>query len=503
MISILSVEQVRKTDEYAINTIGVPSIVLMENAANFAFRKIKKIARKHKISSKPKTIILCGSGNNGGDGWALARLMLNDFDVRVVSIAQIDKMSSESKINYSALKYLAGDKIIQVNEDKDLDGINWTADIIIDALIGVGGSDAIRGKTALILKLLSKIKASKIAIDVPTGLNADSGEAFEYCFEADYTITIFAVKKGMLIKSGFDKCGKILTANLGVPNIANSFAKTFAIEHEDLQDIIPTRNRISSKFDYGKVAIIAGSEKYPGAAALSANAAVKSGAGLVYLLSTNFHHYLLPEIIQEKLVPTKDKTAIALSNLSELVEKCSNMDSIVIGPGLSNHPETIELIRQLIEQLPSEIPIIIDADGINAISINSKLRKNIVLTPHSGEFARLINQEREVVQENYLELCGTWATKLNCILYLKNVPSVASDGETEYWNLGGNPGMASGGMGDILSGIIGAMLALKIEPLKAVAIAAYIHSFAGDLYAAKFNQTSLTAESIIDMLKYV
>ncbi len=503
MLHILNIEQTRQIDNYAINTIGIPGIVLMENAANFSYQIINQCKVVSNAKTKLRVIVLCGAGNNGGDGFALARLMLSEFDVLVVSIGDINKMSDETKTNYQVFKNLAPTNIAEITNEEALNTIDWQCDIIIDSLIGVGGTDNIRGIAKAILKKVKDNKACKIAIDVPTGLNADTGKADEDCFRADKTITMFTLKQGLLCEDGTQYCGEISIANLGMPQCADKFANQFTLEDNDIREIVNNRPRNSSKFDYGKVAIIAGSGKYPGAAALSANAAVKAGAGLVYLHSTTFHHSLMPEVIQVKLEKCAKSDSIALINYEAIIEEIKKMDSVVIGSGLTDNLETLGLVDLLIDSIPQNIPVLIDADALRVINKKSKLRGNIILSPHLGEFASILKVKREDIKDNYIELSKQTAKELNCIIHLKGVPSITSDGEISYWNLGGNPGMASGGSGDVLSGIIGAMLALKLEPLKATAIAAYIHSKAGDNYADKYNQASLSPSDIIEMLKYI
>lgn len=496
----------RQIDSRAINEFSVPGSILMENAALNSSKIIQKIFLRTGFDN-PSVLIFCGSGNNGGDGFTIARQIMEFCSVKIYWIGNETKMSEETRQNYLICKKLG----ITMQHLDDLSKFNQDdlkSDCIIDALIGVGGSENIKGSALEILKLMKNFYGIKIAIDVPTGLNSENGLASKYAFDADYTITMFAPKTGMLLNKGLDICGVIYVAKLGVPfEISTHYTNNFILDFKTSKAILPKRKKVSSKFDYGKVVIIAGSKNYPGAAALSANAAVKSGAGLVYLLSTRFHSQLLPEVIPVELDANSDGSISKKSkkNIEEFIEKA---DSLVIGPGLSNNPETISLVFELVNQFSNSKKILLDADGLRAVKSGMKLTENVVLTPHTGEFIRIINNIRnessgtdeEMKTVNYYQLITNWANHFNCILHLKWVPSITTDGKKYYWNINGNPGMATGGSGDVLSGIIGALMAQGLNTFEATYLGSYIHSKAGD-YAKKYlGMNYLSASDLISFL---
>lgn len=496
---ILTPDEVRFADSTAINDFSIPSIVLMENAARSSAEYIKEIFDDLEILD-PEIIILCGSGNNGGDGFAIARHLCENYSLKIFFIGNIDKMSPETSSNYQSATRI-GIPILHLNNEEDVLTTDFNCDCLIDAMIGVGGSENIKGPALNILKSISDSNALKIAIDIPTGLNAETGIAHQDCFRADYTITMFASKTGMLSNDGIEVCGIIKTAYLGAPEfIVEGISNIHCIEEYDLTYLIPERKKKSTKFDYGRVMIIAGSQKYPGAATLCANAAIMSGAGFVFLYSTNIHSSLLPEVIPG-ILPTTSDGYISFQALDFLLEEAEKADSIVIGLGLGDCEETIHLVKELIEKASSQIPILIDADALRALDSNSKLRKNIVITPHCGEFARLTDIERDKIETSSNNYAVEWSKRLNCTILLKNSPSVITDGEISYWNIYGNPGMATGGSGDVLSGIIGALLARYDDPVMATALGAYIHTKAGDIYQNYYNQESLTASGLIEYLR--
>lgn len=498
---ILTPDEMRQADSLAINHYGVPSIVLMENAARSSSMYIQQIIEEEGLI-EPEFTFFCGSGNNGGDGFALARHLCGLYNVKIYWIGDESKMSEETRINYLSAKNL-GIPCVKLESEEDVEQLEIVSEIIVDALIGVGGSENIRGLALSILKKIYNSPALKIAIDSPTGLNTLTGKANEFCVQADYTITMFAYKLGLLINDGLEKSGEIYVAGLGVPNsIVEKFARTFAYEYEDLFKLIPERKRISSKFEYGRVLIIAGSERYPGAAALCANASIKSGAGLTILASTSFHPMLLPEVIRLPIIPTAGGT-ISEKSLSILEEEIEKADSIAIGPGVTDNPETISLIRQVIERYKDSKKIVVDADGLKAISFDSVLSKNIVITPHCGELSRIINIQRTEIENNAYFVAKEWASKLDCIVHLKYVPPITTDGESSYLCLAGNPGMASGGSGDVLTGIIATFVARGLEPLIATSLGAFVHALAGDFYVEQYGMETLTASALIDFLPEV
>jgi ADP-dependent NAD(P)H-hydrate dehydratase / NAD(P)H-hydrate epimerase len=494
---ILTPTQMRTADATAINDFNIPGIILMENAARSSAETIYDL-----LEIGSSVLLLCGSGNNGGDGFALARHLHEDYDVKVIWIGREDKMSPETHSNYLSVKNL-GIPLMHLNSEEEILDSDFEVDCIIDSMIGVGGSEFLKGLPVPILKKANSVESLRIAIDSPTGLNTETGLAHEDCFYADYTITMFAAKTGMLIKDGIEVCGEIQTAYLGAPqHIVKKISNTYILEKSDIAEILPERNKISSKFDYGRALIVAGSKNYPGAAALSSNAAITIGTGLVYLMTPVIHAAVLPEVIPA-VVPHTESGTISIKALDAIIESSKKANAIAIGPGFGTHPETIELVKELIKSLPENLPIVIDADGLKAISMESVLRKNIILTPHTGEFSQISCIPRQEVEKNAPWLAKEWAEKLNCTILLKHVPSIITDGKVSYWNTNGNPGMATAGSGDVLTGIIAGLLALNVEPLEAAALGAFLHASAGDFYAETFSEQTLTASELITSLKEV
>jgi NAD(P)H-hydrate epimerase len=513
---ILTAEQAYKADVAASTTYGIPSLVLMENAARSSADCIREHLENH-LGNKPiasaKILILCGNGNNGGDGFAIARHLHEITNVATAFIGSTDKMSAETKTNYDCLQLL-DIPLLQIETNEDIDFLELRHyDCIVDALIGIGGTGSLRG---IVLPLLQKVRdyqfsARKIftplmiAIDCPTGLDVTKGIAHPYCFCADITITLFAEKTGLFRNDGLTVCGKIRTVSIGAPQtIISEYSSIIRLEKSDIREMLPYRRKIGSKFDFGRVVVVAGSLSMPGAAALCANAAISAGAGLVELYSTSFHPTVMAEVMPTALPWTKDGT-LSLSNFDTLLRASKKAAVVVIGPGIGSHPETTELVHKLLAAIPDNIPIVLDADGLRALSLTPKipLRRTIILTPHSGEFARMTDIEREKIELESAELAKEFARKYNCVLLLKGTPSIITNGEFSYWNTNGNSGMATAGSGDVLSGIIAALVSQGMNPFEGAALGAYLHASAGDWYANQYSKESLTASKLLDGFRHI
>lgn len=493
MYKLLTKEESRNLDNLLINQFKIPSIILMENAAyNCAL-----IINKYIDNKTAKILILIGTGNNGGDGLAIARHLYNFGykNIKCLIYGNIDKFTNDTKINYDILKNYNIELLNFINKT-ELELKNIEYDILIEALIGTGGDEHLKQELSDFLTYFNNDTKFKIAIDIPVGLNANTGIANQNTLNYNLTVTMMSPKIGFYMNDGLSKTGEIRISNLG---ISDEFVKSknFILEKSDILKIIPKRKKISSKFDYGKILIIAGSEKYLGASALASNACIKSGAGLVYLYSVARHQSLLPEII---FIKSKNDNHLHLDDYYFLQELVNKSTSIIIGPGICDNDDTIQLAKKLIYSNLDK-KMVIDADAIKAIDIDKKLSKNIIITPHFFEFLKLSKIELDELQKNYYNIVKEFALKLQCNILFKHFPSIITDGNITYFNIYGNPGMATAGSGDVLSGIIGFYLSIVEEPLLAGAISAFLHSTISDNYVKKYNQASLTASEMIAYMK--
>lgn len=498
MIHLLSKEQMQNADAAAMNDFLVPSAVLMENAAHSAANHILEMYPPSK--NRKSMAIFCGAGNNGGDGFAMARHLAPHYNVFVFRIGDKEKMTPETRTNLEICEKLGiYTKFVEDSESEERT-VNFNADIIVEATIGIGAGDKIRGQIVRLLQHINAAPGIKIAVDMPAGLDPDTGKAHTDAFRADTTITMFSPKKGMYLGAGPELSGTIRIASLGVPKaIADELSNTRIIEECDLPRLLPGRKSASSKFNYGRILAIGGCRKMPGSIAMTANAAISSGAGLVEMMSTEIHPALLPELMPTPL-KADEEGFIAEENLDTIFESADRATAIAVGPGMGNYEGGKKIVRSLIEKYKDDKYIIVDADALRAIDCDAELTPRVILTPHIGEFARCFNLSVRDVAENSEELAKNTAKSLNCTVLVKHVPTVITDGRTTYLNIGGNPGMATAGSGDVLTGVIAALTALRDNPLVATALGAYFHSEAGDMCAEDFGEAGVTASRLIQYL---
>lgn len=476
-------------DNFFINEIGIESKILMENAAHSTFNKMLQLSE---IEYVRNVLILCGSGNNGGDGFALARYLSNEFYVDIYFNSNEDKMSEETRANYNICKKLG----LTINNQI----IDKNYDLVIESMVGIGVDENINTELEKILQKINQISGVKIAIDSPAGINVDNGNAHKNAFKADYTFSMFSSKIGFYFNQAKDYIGKVVDVNLGTPDrYLSQFTKYKALDELDLISIHKPRKSDSSKFDYGRIAIIAGSRNMLGAGTLAANAAINTGAGLVHLISTNRHSQLLPEIICHTFDENK-YGSLPFNKIDEILEITSKADTILIGPGLSNDNEVLRLTQKIIEE-NQEKKIILDADALKCLDIDSELGSNFIITPHTGEMASITNLERTYIENNRISVIEEWSRRLNCCVLLKGNPSLISNSSEVYINLTGNAGLATAGSGDVLSGILAAIYSKYDNPIISAAISAYIHGKIADDYTKNYSQSSLTASKIINELK--
>lgn len=521
MLPILTPEQMRFADRYAIETLHISPAILMEGAARAAFERIYPHMKSHAAlshRSQLSIVILCGSGNNGGDGFALARLFSHYADVRVVWIGAKEKMTPETRMNFDLLAthiiptlHCTSETILAKGE---LQRLLRDADCVLDALIGNGGTEHLRGVVVDILREINATRRSDrldIAIDIPTGLNAETGKAHVNCFRAEITVSLAALKTGLLLNNAPEYVGQCITVPIGIPaDFLNKQATVRVIEEQDKERMFQARPRNATKHDFGSVAIIGGTLSMPGAPALAANACIAAGAGLVKMFTPSAHSAVFPEVMT-KLLRVNTNGSIARENIEILQRSLEKHSVFVIGPGLGKDEETLAVIREIIARVREEQSVVIDADGLRAVQMDTDmflpLHPHTVLTPHRGEFARMTGINYTSIPDNAHTLASQWAAKLGCTVLLKNVPTIISNGTTSFWNTSGNAGMATAGSGDVLAGIIGAFLAQRNihgwDFTETVAMAAYCHGLAGDFAAAALGQQNVTASSIIRYLSDV
>lgn len=504
MIPLYNTSQIRNLDTFAIKRLNVPGIVLMENAAIGIYQSILE-----RIGNINCVGVVCGKGNNGGDGYAVARHFSNaGFDVKVISLGIENDLSEDCRINFNILKNLSSQrKNLKIKSYKSLKDINWLKDcnVIIDAILGIGFTGELKEPYLSIVKSLNKIPAFKCAIDVPTGLNADTGFG-EIVFNSDLTITLGEFKKGLFIGNGYEFCGEVVLKEIGIGRdyFDDINPDTYLIEPEDVYTNLPKRAKSVHKYSAGKVLSISGSYKYPGAAELTSQSSLVAGAGASILAipesTKKLIHKNLLEVVVESYGNEKAKY-FDEEVLKTLQQKIKWADVVSIGPGLGREDETISAVKRFLLELKYKFAVI-DADALFALdkSFLEKVNlKNCILTPHIGEFSQMIGLESKLIEKDILSYGKDFAVKHKCILVLKGAPTIIfnPDGET-FINTAGNSGMAKFGTGDVLTGIIAGLLSQNINSEAAAIAGVYLHSLSADLLLNKKPISNYLASDILN-----
>lgn len=501
MIALLSPDNVREIDERCSTIYEIPPVLLMENAARSIVEHVRSIVGH----PNPRVLVACGTGNNGGDGYAVARLLASTCSVTILGAGPTDQQSEASFTHASAAAALV--PILPWQDAPRICSRSW--DVVFDAVLGTGGSAELRADVALLVAMLDAIPAIKIAIDVPTGLDSTTGRASADAFVADHTITMVSPKLGMVRGAGPEHCGTIHIAGIGAPAevVASLHPAAVQMEQPDVHHFLPPRRPNVSKFDVGRVLVIGGSRSMPGAPSLAAHAALVCGAGLVEMASTMIHP-ATPREVMPTILPSTQWGTISPDAVPLLAERASRASVVVIGPGLGRVDETIDAIGTLLREINPTTPVILDADGLACYSVDAPFRSNVVLTPHTREFAGLTGCTVEEAESEAYERAIALARATGCVVHVKLVPSFTTNGVDTYCTTKANPAMASGGMGDVLCGVIAAMCAQGVHNgagglAGATALGAYLHAQAGGRAATMVTAPSVTASMVLDQLPYV
>jgi hydroxyethylthiazole kinase-like uncharacterized protein yjeF len=505
-MKVASVSEMRKLDSSAARKYGIDEIILMENAGNAVFYVIEK---KLGIKDK-KFLVLSGSGNNGGDGMVVTRkLHSNGIEVKFFLLAGENKLKGITKKNFEILKKF-GVPIKKKPTRKEIQKVLKERDIIIDAMLGTGLSGEVKGIYKKVIELVNKSGKKVVSVDIPSGINGDTGEIMGNAVKSDITVTFGLPKIGNLNYPGYEHAKKLFVSHISFPpNLYNDKAIKTAINYP-----LPLekRGKDTHKGSFGKCLFISGAKKYLGAPYFSAMSFLKAGGGLSYLATPESISSFIGKKGKELvLLPQKEtkKGAISKNNFKELIEFSKGVDFVVIGPGLSLDKETQELIRSLITKIKK--PLLLDGDGLTALKDNLdilKKRKNLtVLTPHPAEFTRLFGGKTKETKINRVQITREKAAEHGCFIVFKGANSLVGcpDGEV-FINLTGNPGMATAGSGDVLTGVIAAMFKCvpgdneKKRFKNAARIGVLIHGLAGDLSALKKGEDSITATDILNSI---
>lgn len=486
---ILDADEMKKVDAYSISTIGIPSVVLMERAALCVTEQI--INRTDKDKS---VICVCGSGNNGADGLAVARqLYLKGYDVTVFSKAGRHS-TEEYKIQLNIIRNLG----IHYISDPDFSGYG----VIVDALFGNGLSRELEGETLRIVDSINRAHsegAYVAAVDIPSGISATSGAVMGEAVKADITVTFGYMKVGQLLYPGAHYCGELITADIGFADYPDMPKNRYIYEPSDIAGNIPKRRLDSNKGNCGKALIIAGSKKYGGAALLASRAAYRMGAGLVKLITHRQNRDIVLAHNMECLLDTYEE-GLKEESLNEVISSIEWCDAVCIGPGLSDNTVSQKLVKIVADM--SYKKRLFDADALNILSKTdiSFSGDNIIVTPHIGEMSRLTGKSITDIKADITGTAVDYAKAHHCVCVLKDARTIVTDGNNIYINVSGNDGMATGGSGDVLSGMITSLMAQGMECFTAAVLGVYIHGMAGDKAAKEKSRYSMVAGDIIDKI---
>jgi len=532
---LVTAQEMGAMDQKACKEYGIPSVVLMENAG---LKVVDLISDQLDNMARRTIVIIAGKGNNGGDGFVVARHLYNQgAEVQVFLAAEAEEIKGDALINLNIWRKM-GQKVFLILKNNDINLFRLAlmkADLVVDALYGTGFIGSVRDQVISIIEAINASGKPVVAIDIPSGLEANTGRANGPCIIAKHTVTFALPKLGLVLPAAQKYVGVLHVADISIPaavtngstadkgksaNVAKK-ENSDSVANEDVGDFRyliteqmvrewwPRRTGDEHKGNFGRVLVIAGSRGMSGAAVMAAQAAARSGAGLVTLgVPAGIHDIVetkLTEVMTFPLSQTKRGT-LSIDALEEIINRLGNSDVLALGPGLGIDEDTAELVKEIMLNL--KIPCVLDADGLNVLAGKAELFKTVktdlVLTPHPGEMSRLTGRTTEQIQYDRLGVTVTKAASWGAVVVLKGAGTVvAGPDNTLFINNTGNPGMAAGGSGDVLTGIIAGFLAQGMPALHAAASGVYLHGLAGDAAAREKGMAGLLAGDLLEHLPAV
>jgi len=503
-MKVVTAEMMRSLDRRAIDEYGIPGVVLMENAGRSVFEYLRE--RFHPLSTR-RFHVFCGTGNNGGDGFVVARyLTLAGAQVYVTLVGDLEKVRGDARVHFE----------LMVRLGIELKQLEATHSIQIDALLGTGIEGPPRAEYAEAIRCINSSPQPTISVDIPSGVSSDTGQAPGEAVCATATITFGYPKLGMFLSPGADLVGELIVCDIGFPwHVLNGDIPYDWLRPDELPPF-PARPRAAHKGMFGHVLVVGGSIGMSGAVTMTAKAALRSGAGLVTVATPASAQPLVASKLDEAMtLPLPEKKGALCAESFELVrEMAERCDVICLGPGATREPETQSVIARLLQHV--DRPVVVDADGLNALAAHpDSVRERTaptILTPHPGECARLLGTTAEAVQSDRIGAVRETAARYRSIVVLKGARSLIADGRSSSnshaeeatlpicINTTGNPGMATGGSGDSLTGILGALIGQQVDAFQAACLGVYLHGRAGDFAAEAKGETALIAGDIIEML---
>lgn len=497
----------RLIDKKTIENIGIPGMVLMENAGTGVRQIVVQMLGPG--YDKKKVWIFCGIGNNGGDGLVVARQLAElGIRVKVVLIGDPAKFVGDALLNFRIAQRL-GIEMIESRDQRDLVALKLGlagADLIVDAIFGTGLQGIIEGEVAEIIRMINNSETPVVAVDIPSGYDGDSGLAPEVCVWANVTVTFGLPKLGLLLGMGNPPVGRLEIVDIGIPaSVINQMdLQANWLRGSKVAKLFSPRPPKSHKGDYGHLWIVGGSTGFAGAPLMASEAALRCGAGLVTAgVPATLYEAMCGKNLELMMRPLPDNASgcLVTEAADAVVKFMDQATALVIGPGLSRHHDTKGMLARLLPRL--SVPTVFDADALNIIAQDNHSWRlpevPVVITPHPGEMARLLGMSISQVQASRVEMARKAAGIYGAHVILKGHRTIICSPEGEiYINSNGNPGMATGGSGDVLSGIVGAFLARGMDAMDACNAAVYMHGFAADLAVAQIGEESLLPRDIIN-----
>jgi ADP-dependent NAD(P)H-hydrate dehydratase / NAD(P)H-hydrate epimerase len=505
---ILNAAQMREADRYTIEDIGIPSLVLMENAGR---QVVAAIEAAYEDRLDRRVAVLCGRGNNGGDGFVVARTLLQrGIDTAVFVIGALVDVRGDAKINLDILGRL-GVTVVEIGDEQQWE-LHFSeiskCSLIVDAIFGTGLRAAVTGMLETVIADVNASDIPIVSIDLPSGLSADTPRLVGDCIDASLTVTLGAPKLPLVLPPGEAYAGDVVIADIGIPievfeGLDGSYVDL--LTPEQLRGHVGPRAADSHKGDFGRVTIVAGSMGKTGAAHLAALGALRSGAGLVTVATPRSCLPIVASMepaLMTVPLPDDDTGGVVPEAIERLLEV--DYDVLACGPGLGRTANAAAFVRALLDR--ATVPLVLDADAITVLAddpghLSGSEERDVIITPHPGEMARLVGSSISEVQANRIEVASTFATSHRVYVILKGHRTVIATPEGKvYINPTGNPGMATGGTGDVLTGMIAAWLAQLLDAEAACRLAAFLHGAAGDLAEAREGQVSMIATDLLDYL---
>ncbi len=507
-MKILSAQQMRSIDQRTSRDYGIPGIVLMENAG---VQVVDFLESHYPDLEDRQLLLLCGKGNNGGDGLVASRHLHNrGYSIRLLLFGRRSEFRGEALTNLEILEKM-GVEHLEVTDARE-----WHEflpelgryDLLVDAILGTGLKGPVKGYLEEIIRDINNASADRVAVDIPSGLSGDTNELPGLCIQADATVTFACPKVPHVFLPAEAKVGEVYVADIGIPEeaVEAEEVRLNLVEAEELSRYLPPRKVESHKGDYGHLLVVAGSKGKPGAARMVAEGAFRAGVGLVTVATPeSVQSILAPQVMEmmtEALPETREGTVSGRAT-ARVLKLLEGKRALTVGPGLSIAAETQSFVRELVAE--TRVPLVLDADGLNAYASDpaalSGRDRPLVLTPHPGEMGRLLGITADDVQKDRIAVCRDFSTAHSCFVVLKGYRTLISDPEGSIWvNPTGNPGMATAGSGDILTGILSGLVAQGIPILHAILLGVYLHGLAADLCASERGELSLMARDIVAYL---